>query len=480
MGLPDAAVRESRDRVRSAIKNAGFDFPIKKITVNMAPADIRKEGPLYDLPIAVGILNATDQLDVSGLGRCAFIGELSLNGQVRGVTGALPHVLAAREKEMTACVIPAENAGEARLVKGMEIYPVQSLRDLSDLLTNGNMGERCLSFSREELTPKDTGFGSPDFNEVRGQYLAKRALEVAAAGGHNLLMVGSPGSGKTLLARCLPGILPDMTFEESMEVAKIYSLAGLIKNCRTLVTRRPFRSPHSTASTISLVGGGKYPRPGEISLAHHGVLFLDEMPEFQRDALEALRQPLEDGTVTITRLNASVTYPARITLLAACNPCPCGYFGSPTRECKCSPLQVSRYLGRISGPLLDRFDIIVGVAPLSYEDLNEKKPGEGSSAIKERVSAARLLQQERFRGQFNTCNSSMTGNQARIHCKISREAGGLLKTAYRDFNLSARAHDRIIKVARTLADLAHSSKIEAHHLAEALQYRGHESIFGKI
>jgi magnesium chelatase family protein len=473
VGLPDISVKESRERVRSAIKNAGFRFPVKRITVNLAPADIRKEGSMYDLAIAVGILAATEQVDQVACGRYAFIGELSLNGGVRGVAGVLPNVLAACDSGIFAVVVPGENKDEAVLARKADVHPVSSLNQLAAFLRGNTAIPRYNVDIGEILKP--SGSHHPDLSGIRGQQVARRALEVAAAGGHNMMMVGSPGSGKTMLARCLPGIMPDMTFEELLETTKIYSLAGLLRPGLPVVSSRPFRSPHHTASAVSLVGGGKFPRPGEISLAHNGVLFLDEMPEFAKDCLEALRQPIEDGMVTISRINSSVTYPARITLIGACNPCPCGYLGDPLKQCNCTPLQVKRYMGRISGPLMDRFDINIDVPRLSYEELNDKRQSESSAAVRERVKKARLIQENRFRPAGTSCNAHMSGAQAREYCRLSAEAGSLIKSSFKQFKLSARAHDRLLKVARTIADLAGSERVEIEHLAEALQYRRSET-----
>lgn len=480
VGLPDASVREAKDRVRAAIKNSGFEFPVKRITVNLAPADLKKEGPIYDLPIAVGILAATEQLPPERCEAFVYLGELSLNGSLRAISGILPNVLAIREASLSNVVVPEENAGEAALVEGMRVYPVNSLAGLAGFL-----------LEEQEVAPYFQDFkeimdvyldDEPDFTDVKGQQAAKRALEVAAAGGHNVIMFGSPGSGKTMLARRLPSILPGLTFGQAIEVTKIYSLVGLLPPSRPLVTRRPFRCPHHTASAVSIIGGGRIPKPGEVSLAHHGVLFLDEMPEFHKDALEALRQPLEDGVVTIARVNASFTYPARLMLVGALNPCPCGYFGDPSRDCTCTPHQVQRYLSRLSGPLLDRIDIHIEVPRLPYEDLSQAGREESSAEIKARVEVARAVQRRRFKsnntgkislgaGAAPECNAHMGPREVRLHCKLSRKARAILKEAFNKLNLSARAYDRLLKVARTIADLGGSEIIEEAHVAEALQYR---------
>lgn len=475
VGLPDASVREAKDRVRAAIKNSGFEFPVKRITVNLAPADMKKEGPVYDLPIAVGILAATGQLPPERCNLYVYLGELSLNGGLKGVAGILPSVLAARDNLLDKVVVPLENAREAALLEDIEVYPALSLAELAGFL----LGENIITPYKLDLKELlDCSIENElDFADVKGQHAAKRALEVAAAGGHNLIMLGSPGSGKTMLARRLPGILPNLAFHESIEVTKIYSLAGLLKPCMPLVVRRPFRAPHHTASTVGLVGGGRIPKPGEISLSHNGVLFLDEMPEFHKDALEALRQPLEDGIVTISRANASLTYPARLMLVGALNPCPCGYFGDQVKECTCTPHQVQRYIARISGPLLDRIDICIEVPRLPYEEISSEEKPESTALIKKRVEAARARQLKRFNADSGsnisapTCNARMNSKEVRHYCKMSKAARELFREASQRLSFSGRSYDRTLKVSRTIADLDYSEIIEDFHVAEAVQYR---------
>lgn len=469
-GLPDAAVREAKDRVRAAIKNAGFEFPSRRITVNLAPADIRKEGPGYDLAIAVGVMAATGQVAGDQAGGFLLFGELSLDGSLRSVSGILPAMAEAVGREFNRAIVPLDNATEAALVDGTQVFPVTSLRQVVAFLNGEVAIPPHTADVRALLDEQDET--ALDLADIKGQTVARRALELAAAGGHNLLMVGSPGAGKTMLARRLPGILPSLTPDEALECTKIYSLAGRLPPGRHLITRRPFRAPHHTASAVSLAGGGRVPRPGEISLAHHGVLFLDELPEFPRDALEALRQPLEDGNITIARASSAISFPAQIMLVGAMNPCPCGFFGDSVKECLCTPLQIQRYRGRISGPLLDRIDIQVEVGRVPFDELSSSPPGENSATVKTRVERARAIQRSRFAGSSaGCCNARMRVREIRRHCRLDREAQDVLRLAFRQLQLSARAHDRILKVARTIADLAGSTDIQASHVAEAVQYR---------
>lgn len=466
VGLPDAAVRESRERIRSAIKNCGFDFPMRRITVNLAPADTKKEGALYDLPILLAVLAASGQIQAD-FSDSVFIGEVALDGTLRPVSGALPCAAAAAENRFPKIFVPFANAPEAALAKGPVVFGVDSIQELIVFFR----GERTIYPAEPNENHLEQSY-PVDFSEVRGQENAKRAMEVAAAGGHNLLMNGPPGSGKSMLARRLPTILPEMTFQESLQTTMLWSVAGMTDRFHPLVTERPFRAPHHTSTAVSLIGGGRDLHPGEISLAHNGVLFLDEFPEFPRHTIDVLRQPLEDGFVTVSRASGTVTFPCRFMLVAAMNPCRCGWYGHPSGRCRCTQTQVDAYIGRISGPMLDRIDICTHVREVAFQDLNGRSTAEPSSVIRARVNAAREIQKQRFAGTDVACNAHMPASLIERFCVLGGEEQAMIRRAFDKFGMSARSYHKILKIARTIADLASSESITCRHIAEALQYRG--------
>lgn len=467
VGLADAAIKESKERVRTAIKNSGYNFPLNRITINLAPANLRKEGSQMDLAIAIGILMADGLVLTNDVSNTVFLGELSLDGSINSIDGALPMIISMRELGIKKCIIPYDNKDECSIITDVEIIPVKSLGEVVDYLNNEI---EIKPYIRDAIIENENDDYNIDFSDIKGQEGLKRALEVAAAGNHNLIIIGPPGSGKTMAARRLPTILPKLSFEEAIEVTKIYSISGMLKS-KSLMEDRPFRSPHHTASNISLIGGGRVPKPGEVSLAHNGVLFLDELPEFQKNVLEVLRQPIEDGIVNISRVNASLSFPAKFMFIASMNPCPCGYYGDPLHDCTCSQGNIDRYLGKISNPLLDRIDIHIEVLPVEYNDLQNDKKSESSSEIRKRVKLARDIQFERFMDKDYFNNSQILNKDIKTYCKLSNSSESIMKQAFLKYKFSGRTYSKLLKVSRTIADLEGSKNIEDKHLLEAIRYR---------
>lgn len=467
VGLPDAAIKESKERVRAAIKNSGYEFPLNRITINLAPANLRKEGSQMDLAIAMGILASAGLVNINNLRDLVLLGELSLDGKINPIDGALPMVLSLRDLKIKKCIIPYDNREECGVVNGIEIIPAKTLNEVIDHI---NKSKEIQPYIIDLNKVEDNITYDVDYSEMKGQNSLKRVLEIAAAGSHNLLIIGPPGSGKTMAVRRLPTILPQLSFRESLEVTKIYSVAGIMPS-KKLIRERPFRSPHHTASEVSLIGGGRIPKPGEVSLAHKGILFLDELTELNKNVLETLRQPLEDGFVNISRINASYTYPSDFMLVASMNPCPCGYFGDSSNNCSCSPREIDRYLGKISYPLLDRIDIHLEVAPVKYEELNTNDLSESSGTIRERVNYAREIQYKRYKESGIYTNSQMTNKDIKKYCKLSKENQSIMENAFKKYNFSARSYNKILKLARTIADLDNKKDIEDIHLLEAIRYR---------